>query len=83
MRLRKYIIYCLLDGVISAWVFGQVFGIVAAAQRWLVAVVLSAGIAWAFELWMRQRFLVYELQRGRQQQQTQPPCEGKLRKRAD
>lgn len=65
MRLRKYILYCLLDGAMSAWVFGQVFGVWVAARRWFVAVGMSVAIGWAFDLHMRRRFVVQRPQHGR------------------
>lgn len=57
MRLRHYVIYCLLDAAIMVWVFGKVYGVSAAAVRWGFACGLSVALEWGLDLHMRRGFV--------------------------
>jgi hypothetical protein len=71
MRVRPYLVYTLIDAALSVWVFGQVFGVVAAVVRMGVAAGLGAAICWGFDLYMRRRFVAAMVKQQQQQQQQQ------------
>lgn len=57
MRLGKYVFYCLIDATIMVWVFGQVYGLLPALERWGSACSLSVALAWGLDLYMRRSFV--------------------------
>jgi hypothetical protein len=69
MRVRPYLVYAVVDAALTAWVFGQVFGVVAAVRRLSFAAAMSVGLCWGLDLRMRRRF-VAAIARQQQQQQV-------------
>jgi hypothetical protein len=71
MRLRPYVAYATIDAAVTAWVFGQVFGVWPAVRRLSFAAVMSIGLSWGLDLHMRRKFADALARRQQQQQQSQ------------
>jgi ABC-type methionine transport system permease subunit len=72
MRVRPYLVYALVDAALTAWVFGQVFGVVAAVRRLSFAAAMSVGLCWGLDLHMRRQFVAAIARQQQQQVLLQP-----------
>lgn len=69
MRLPLYIVFCLIDAAVAAWVAGQFLDVWTAVERWGVAALMSITVCWMFEFVLRRCF-AREQRQGMQQRQV-------------